>query len=369
MRAGRFQINHQGTAPGPLRHCQGQANRFISADPAMKPSHPAHFQRIDLLRGVAILLVFLHHYWLAVVQNEVLRAAAVPGGPEGALFRLHEFGFLGVKLFFVISGFCIHNSYLNWRKRSAAAVWRDFLPGFAHRRFWRIWPPYALALLAFFLWRYEHPLSVASLKHLALHGALVNTLVPGFFYNINPSFWSIAVEWQLYLVYPLLLGVAVRFGMGWTFAVATLVAGVFQLLAPLFTEAPWVRFLPFSWWYDWAVGAWLAARFSEGRRVFGYHVWTGTGLGVATMVVLIYWPRPFLTWLLPPLFFAVLLEGCLWSSRPLARWERAFGALGLCSYSFYLLHQPLSELWVSGSSKLPVSIGFWTVWLTSCGAL
>jgi peptidoglycan/LPS O-acetylase OafA/YrhL len=337
--------------------------RRITAN--MKPAQK-HFQRIDVLRGVAILLVFLHHYYLAVHQNASLWTAGEVDGPFQPFFRLHELGFIGVKLFFVISGFCIHNSYINWRRKNPNAAWKQFLPTFFHRRFWRILPPYLVALTLFFLWRYDHPLSGSALKHFLIHATLINTLIPGFFYNINPSFWSIAVEWQLYLVYPLFFLLLLRAG-GWrAFLGATLVAAVFQFVFPRFTSAPYVIHLPFNWWYDWTIGALVAVAFAEGRQLFRWHLGLGLTLGVATLLVLTRWTQPVLAWALPPLFFAVVLEGCLWSQRPLSFLERAAASLGLCSYSLYLFHQPLTHWAVDHFStslfpKNPV-----VIWVVAC---
>jgi peptidoglycan/LPS O-acetylase OafA/YrhL len=333
----------------------------------MKSSHPTHFERIDVLRAVAILMVFLHHFSLAVQHDQTLVVVAKVPDWAVSLFWVHQFGFLGVKLFFVISGFCIHNSYLSWRTRNPVSEWTGFLVGFAHRRFWRIWPPYFIALVGLYFWRYEHPFTLASLKHLALHATLLNTLFPGFFYNINPSFWSIAVEWQLYLVYPLLLWAVVRFGILRAFLAGTFVAALFQFELKAVTSAPYVVNLPFSWWYDWAIGALLAGAYAERRMIFRAHGLLALVVGVLVVVVFTRWPSSFLTWAMPPLFFAILLEGCLWSRRPLARWERVLVPLGLCSYSFYLMHQPLTELAVAGLRHIPFALGPWIIWVGACG--
>jgi peptidoglycan/LPS O-acetylase OafA/YrhL len=327
----------------------------------------AHFQRIDVLRGIAILAVFLHHYWLGVSHESSLQNATEFSARWRPLFALHEFGYFGVKLFFVISGFCIHHSYLNWRARNPASPMGKFLPMFVHRRFWRIVPPYVVVLVPLYFWKYSAPFSLASLKHLAVHLTLTNTLVPGFFYNIDPAFWSIAVEWQLYLIYPLILLLALK--SSWRLALGTslVVAGVFKLALPHLLTTPLVLNLPFTWWYDWVIGAVLAAEFAEKRKLFRAHGWLLLALAVLIGYDLVHWHNAVFALLLPPAFFAVLVEMCLWARRPLTTGERALGVLGLCSFSFYLLHGQITYLFLHYVGAAYPGAGQAQIWLGACG--
>lgn len=86
---------------------------------------------LDGYRGLAVLLVVAYHYltrWTLPTDPANHLAAAQP---FGSLPLLHEFGWVGVSLFFVVSGFVI----LMTLERSAS------LPDFAIRRFARLWPP------------------------------------------------------------------------------------------------------------------------------------------------------------------------------------------------------------------------------------
>ena len=99
----------------------------------------AHLGFLDVLRGVAILWVFLAHsvgmsYGGTLPQwgpgwTRNFGEARLPA----VLFPL-TYGFAGVAIFFVISGFCIHLSFL----RGRPGDWQ----GFFVRRFFRIYPPY-----------------------------------------------------------------------------------------------------------------------------------------------------------------------------------------------------------------------------------
>src|SRR5712691_13286907 len=100
---------------------------------------------IDALRGIAALGVVLYH---AVLQT----TNAVPHNlfkwPVKLIQFLSSFGYIGVFLFFVISGFCIH---LQWARARAAGQRHEIRFGsFWKRRIRRLYPPYLIAL-AFYL--------------------------------------------------------------------------------------------------------------------------------------------------------------------------------------------------------------------------
>ena len=107
------------------------------------------WERVDQLRGLAALAVVACH--LSV--SAYLRAPNLDGGPWPWLRMILGFGYLGVPLFFVISGFCIHLPYARAlagdREDAALPDWRRFFA----RRFWRLYPPYLGALVvAVALW-------------------------------------------------------------------------------------------------------------------------------------------------------------------------------------------------------------------------
>ena len=113
-----------------------------SMNPANKKT--THLEFLDVLRGVAILWVFLAHstgisYALPPWGKGWVREFAGTALP--ALMYPLTYGTAGVAIFFVVSGFCIHLSYL----RGRPGDWR----GFFVRRFFRIYPPYLVALAWF----------------------------------------------------------------------------------------------------------------------------------------------------------------------------------------------------------------------------
>lgn len=151
-------------------------------------SLPARFPRLDGVRGLAILLVLLHQF----SQLDV---------PTGFLGRVVDLvldrGWVGVQLFFVLSGFLITGILVD--ARGTPGAWRHFI----QRRALRILPLYFGALLVFTQvlpavgvapagWRDQslwYWLFVSNWTQASLGGAL-------------PHFWSLAVEEQFYLLWP-----------------------------------------------------------------------------------------------------------------------------------------------------------------------
>lgn len=192
-------------------------------DTYMKPPQ-THLPFLDLFRGIAILAVFLFHSLHAAYDFTEL--------PWKGLFRdfqaLHSplalypltYGSMGVAIFFVVSGFCIHLSYA----RSSSHSWGEF----AKKRFFRIYPPYLLAVLVFyFMWPFRtYSLSSPGMQHqLWTHLLEIHNLDGNTFYGINGSFWSIAVELQLYMIYPIMVFLVWKFG--WRYGL--LIVAIFEL--------------------------------------------------------------------------------------------------------------------------------------------
>jgi peptidoglycan/LPS O-acetylase OafA/YrhL len=327
----------------------------------------AHFLRIDTLRGIAILMVFLFHFSLTIHQRDSRLAIDSTLPPSLSwILTIHKIGVLGVPLFFVISGFCIHYSFLSWKKRSPGRSLPQFFRGFFHRRFWRIVPPYLVALLCFYFVKTPHPFSGEHLSNLLPHLALTNTLIEGQFFQINPSFWSVAVEWQLYLAYPLVLWMFLRFGPVKAFVAATIVSAIFRFYTPGWGLPFWVQNLPFRWWYDWSIGVFIAACWADRRRIFPDNVWLGAALAAFTYYTIVFTNWIVLRWIMPPLFFAYLVEACVWSTRPVGRTARAAALVGVCSYSLYLWHQPMMHWIVSYYGQISTSSGPISIWLGLC---
>ncbi len=334
-----------------------------------------HVQFLDHLRGLAILGVFAYHSLGAAYGINQLpwgrwfRSLAVP--PSFFVLLPATFGWAGVAVFFVVSGFCIHLSHL----RSSAGNWR----GFFVRRFFRIYPPYFLAVIFFGVFFPGTRLPILAghgRGQMISHLLLFNNLSAEADLGVNPSFWSIAVEAQLYLIYPLLLALVHR--IGWRRSLAVLGAleismrGYAGVAGAWGHEVPrWFDGSPLFFWGSWATGAALADAFAA-RRPLPFVGWSASAFLV--LAVGTFFVKPLAPFSFP--CFAVLTTILVARrlERPQAVSIRGLAgahlrALGICSYSLYLFHQPLLSALTQQTQKLGVFVqqpfGLWFVCLGS----
>ena len=315
-----------------------------------------HLAFLDSFRGFAILSVFLFHCYAATYGLEqswnglFLDFSRAPS----LLFFPLTFGWVGVPVFFVISGFCIHLSH----QRSNH---KDFYIFFI-RRFFRIYPPYFVALLVCSLFLVKFG-SFSELVQIASHVLLIQNFYGQFIYGINASFWSIAIEVQLYLLYPLLCFVGRR--LSWTtvlWMTGSIEVGlrIFSVLyatardVPLSvtcTPAILATCSPFYFWFGWSLGAAAAEAFIAGKALpfSGVPVWVFPSLTLVALLVKPLVSFVFLLAALSTVSFVNLFLATSGNSRPVRPpfVERHLRLAGLASYSMYLLHQPLLSFFVA----------------------
>jgi len=152
---------------------------------------PKHIAQFDYLRGIAVLLVMLFH-----------ASHNVRSFPIGEYM---SFGRTGVDLFFVLSGFLITGILLDTRDR------KGYFTNFYARRILRIWPLYFALLGVMFL---VAPILVPRWSAVAMQNAKPAWVFVLFLQNLyfgrnltgplGPT-WSLAIEEQFYLVWPLLV--------------------------------------------------------------------------------------------------------------------------------------------------------------------
>ncbi len=176
---------------------------------------------LDGIRGLAALFVVFHHCWLL----------SFPGYPSNTgpwWLGWLVYGHFAVVIFIVLSGFSlsIAPARSRWQLRSV----REF----ARRRAWRILPPYWAALafsLAVAWWIVAQPgTDEPTGKSVAVYGFLVQDLFGS--PSPNGAFWSIAIEAQLYLLFPLLLLVRRRWGAAVMLASITAIVVMTAALSP-----------------------------------------------------------------------------------------------------------------------------------------
>lgn len=313
----------------------------------MADPRPRRLVFLDAIRGVAILAVYLFHsvatafFYDRLPWGGIWRDFHLPG--SFLVFLPLTFGWSGVAIFFAVSGFCIHLSHA----RSGEAGYGRFFV----RRFFRIYPPYAFAAVLFFFvgpWSLFFQQAPDRGIQLASHLLLVQNFSARTFFSLNPSFWSIAVEAQLYLIYPLLLGLVAR--IGWSRALWLCL--LFEVSLRLFSDAygmitgsqpfHWLAYSPLAYWLSWSMGAWLAEKYLKSEAL-PFAAWPVLPWLAAALGVTFFRPTDSLSFLLFSLVTVIVIAKVL-AGRVLVPDGVVFRHLrfaGIVSYSFYLLHQPL----------------------------
>ncbi len=164
--------------------------------------HRTRIIELDGLRGVAIAMVFLFHFtgWISLqFSPQILKY----------FFLAFSFGWAGVDLFFVLSGFLITSILLETKGRP------NYFLNFYARRALRILPAYYGCLIVTFLILYLAPAARQAFHDIyrlqAWYWMYMQNWLVAAFQNPAPDlgflghFWSLAVEEQFYLVWPLLV--------------------------------------------------------------------------------------------------------------------------------------------------------------------
>jgi peptidoglycan/LPS O-acetylase OafA/YrhL len=156
----------------------------VLANPSDLPLLRKHMPELDVLRGVAILMVVFFHgiYWSGATTSSHL---------VNLFLRVTVVGWLGVNLFFVLSGFLITGILLDTKNKPS------YFRQFYLRRALRILPAYLAMILLLVVTDYIRvPQTIVALLFLANYMSAMH--IPG---GYGPL-WSLSVEEQFYLVWP-----------------------------------------------------------------------------------------------------------------------------------------------------------------------
>lgn len=320
----------------------------------------SRLRSIDALRGAAAIAVVLYH---AIVQGSEVVPKNLLRYPVQAAQLLSSFGFIGVFLFFVISGFCIH---LQWARAKANGQETTLSFGqFWKRRLRRLYPPYLIAIALYIgltAWSAGINVTHFFVYDVVMHLLMLHNLDPKTCYSINGVFWTLAIEEQLYLAYFLLLFLRIRFGWTTTLTICLLA----RLGWMAFSHFVWLKTgfgLPvpeaaLSHWFTWALGAVGVEAYFGLVRVprWAKNIPLAVVLIVGAAVLGNYLPsipkdtfwHEFSWFLIHPLwgigFFivvnrAVSAEAGWTSQLRLPTLVSIFSTLGVFSYSIYLVHE------------------------------
>ncbi len=323
------------------------------------------------LRIVAAVWVVLFHFQFSGLDG--VRAAADAFGP------LVTAGALGVDLFFVLSGFVIAHTYLD---RLGPALRVRATARFVWARACRVWPAYALVFHLFGLWLVAR-LVWGSDGRIAFQAVQPVVDLPEYLQQLvlvqlwdDPyldgaswvgSTWSISAEWLAYLLFPV---AALVFHRLRDLPVALLAAGSLALMTPI----AWAYLLTGSPYHPWSWAVRVLCGFGAGvlahlvvRRVGTpsprVRRWAsalaaalplavasglvagelvGPGRGGAVLVA-----------------FPVLVGALALADRGPAMWLARGWAVrgGRVSYSLYLVHIPMFEVFWLAQEHFPATLG------------
>lgn len=319
----------------------------------IEKSHPAHRSEIDGLRAIAVLAVVFYHF-------------GVPGVGGG---------FVGVDIFFVISGFLIGG--ILWREKMATG--RLSLGRFYLRRIRRLAPAYvAMAAVVLIVgWAVLLPYDYRETAKAVIASTvyLSNVLFfrqSGYFDGaaedkILLHSWSLSVEEQFYLFLPLVFLVFARSRRAMIVALVTLFLVSLAASLPMTFRAQSAAFylFPFRAWELLAgvlLAIWGAERATD-WRVSAPVSWLGLGL-VLGAVFLVQPGYGFPGWqALVPVTGTVLL---ILNGRDANIVNRALSlripvGIGLISYSLYLWHWPVLTMskYIRVSYAGPGEVALW----------
>ncbi|WP_338548075.1 acyltransferase family protein [Roseovarius phycicola] len=288
-------------------------------------------REIDGLRAVAVLPVILFHAGVSVFSG----------------------GFVGVDVFFVISGYLITTILISEREAGTYSIW-----SFYERRARRILPALFLVLIATmpfaWFWIAPDPFEdyARSFAFAALFISNVHFLEHSGYFDVSSELrpllhtWSLAVEEQYYLLFPVVLwacGAFVRAKFLWVFL-------MLSVLSLSLAEWGWRNFPTQNFFFSpsrlWELLAGsICAVLLYARPQMRHDLLGLLGLGLILASVFVYDERvPF-----PSVYTLVPVVGTMliilfasqgtWAARLLA-WGPMVG-IGLISYSAYLWHQPI----------------------------
>jgi peptidoglycan/LPS O-acetylase OafA/YrhL len=326
-----------------IDHARKQVKQAVGDPrPAPAPGHPKYRPHIDGLRALAVLLVVGFHAFPSVVEG----------------------GFVGVDVFFVISGFLISGIIFAELDQSAFSFWQ-----FYARRIRRIFPALLLVMAACFAFGWFAMLADEYKqlgKHLAAGAGFISNLTlwqeSGYFdsgADTKPllHLWSLGIEEQFYMLWPLGLWAAYRVRASRLALCLALIAASFALNVAYVHSNPVAAFYsPGTRFWELLAGSVLAYFATpagkpllrrvvppSSRTASTLHAFIGLAL-LAVAVATVTRVHAFPGWwaLLPVLgtCFILAAGSDAWLNRVVLS-NRVMVGIGLISYPLYLWHWPL----------------------------
>jgi peptidoglycan/LPS O-acetylase OafA/YrhL len=308
------------------------------------------------VRGLAAAWVLGLHAW-----DFAGRPALIVPGLHLDLTPLLKCGYVGVDLFFVLSGFLLSMPF------HRAAL--EHRPSPSLRNFWihrcrRVLPAYWVQLLVLIAVAvYLHQIAQIAPRYVLPHALLIFNIVPWPVPLLNPVYWSMPVEWDFYVVLPLLAWFVARCRWPLALLFVLICAIAFRVLCYWSLYDPTlatfigygdVQQLParIDQFFIGVCAAWIATRRTLSPRAANACL----AAGIVGIVAMTYMAAPRDDFLvradvpyslfhhsLTAAAFGLLVLGATGPARIGAALfaNRAMTFLGLISYSLYLWHYPL----------------------------
>ena len=295
-------------------------------------AHPKYRPDIDGLRAVAIIAVIMFHFFPARMQG----------------------GFIGVDIFFVISGFLISTIIFSSLERE-----RFSLREFYIRRIRRIFPALILVLVISLIFGW-FVLNNDEYRQLGMQAAAGAGFIQNFalwhesgYFDADAStkpllhLWSLAIEEQFYIFWPLLLAFVWKRNISFLKITSVIAAASFAANIYLMSRNSTAAFyFPISRFWELMIGGLLAyislhrptllSKYTNQRSLLGFFL-------ILLGFFLLNKGRDFPGWwaLLPTLgaFFIISARGGWLNEKILA--NKLMVGIGLISYPLYLWHWPL----------------------------
>jgi peptidoglycan/LPS O-acetylase OafA/YrhL len=312
-----------------------------------------HYAQLDGLRGLAILLVMFYHFCL---PHPAFHGKGAPW-----VLQVAQSGWMGVDLFFVLSGFLITGILVETRTH------QHYFRNFLARRFLRIWPLYYLSLVvllvlpSFMLTSVPPQVSGMQEKQAWFWLYAANWLFAlegGFTQTSGGYFWSLAVEEQFYLIWPFVVYVLSDRQLLRVSIALLAMSLLLRVALSSFGVSPSALYaMTFTHLDGLAMGACLAICVREPhlmarvQRVLPWAAAAAVAGLIATRVLdgdFFFWSRQMATfgYTCCAILFGALLVWSLGAQaeRPLGRilstgWMRQMGKY---SYALYLVHVPIA---------------------------
>ena len=334
-----------------------------------------YFPNVNLLRAFAALLVLVYH---------VIELGPWPDFPASGALLTFRAGWVGVDLFFVISGFVIGLSAIKLCREGSS----DYRWTFMRRRLARIVPLYVVTLVAFLLMVQPSLLSLPWQKiavQLVSHLLFLHNLHPASHGAINGPNWSVAAEMQFYVLVMLAAPLLSRIDVRALLAAGVLIAWASRALAFWATRDLGNPFYTFvyatqvpSMLDAFAIGIAIARLHLDGtlQRWAARHRWLPLGVSACLFAVALYfvwqsywshadyWNNAAMvvfwrTGLATTFGLLVLVASLL---PDIARFLRPLDYLGDVSYGVYLWHLPvILTLTAHALTRSPMELLTWTL--------